>query len=76
MRIRYFTNEGLYPLILPQGMDRMGLEKLTNTDLLKILDIVDAINKKNGFDMNNDDNKEYNTYMHRALVRMQLISGE
>ena len=76
IRIRYFTNEAYYPTLLPRGMDRMGIDALGNPELLKILDGIDALNKKQGFDMNDDDTKEYNTYIRRAMIRMQLASQQ
>jgi hypothetical protein len=82
--LRYFTSDGLAAAVMPQGVTRanvgtgpMGSKTaVTEEDVLRMMNgiraILDAPGSK-AVDENSDDRKEYETYIRRALERLNQI---
>lgn len=75
VRLRYFVTDILYPQILPKNVDRWQLEQLSDRQLNDVEAKLDAANAQQGYDQYSDDVREYQSYITRAQVRLDLINA-
>lgn len=74
IRLRYYTFEGYYLTMLPKGTTRWNLDKSTDQQIEAYLNEVERRNTSQGFDPQEEDNREYKKYIQRAQQRLDMLS--
>lgn len=76
VRVRYYIELQILEGLLPAGVTRANLEKLSDGQLQKVMDQSDARTKARGYDTGVDDTTEYNSYVKRCRERLEMISQQ
>jgi hypothetical protein len=73
VRLRYYVADNLYVKLFPAGIGRWNLEKATDDQLAQSIAELDRRIKEQNYDMNEDDTKEYMSYISRCLERIGVL---